>query len=211
MAILEKISDTELEKIQILGYYPGSFDPLHQGHMEVVEIILKEKLCDYIFIYCVNGKSSYKQRSDFVERTKICESHFGNRKEVLISYMSPVEVQQKLTYEKNGSAVSKFAKKITGIVGSDIAIRLEQKDKDKKLEKIRTQLQKDFMNGYIIKSKDFDSISCSTCLPAIDFIAALRNNDSADGIPHTICNRKVRAIIDTKQFRFISSSDIRRT
>lgn len=210
MAVLEIISDAELKKIHTLGYYPGSFDPLHQGHMEVIKIILKEKLCDYIFIYCVNGTGSYKQRSNFFERTKICESYFGSSENVLISYMSPVEIQQKLTYEKNGLAVSKFAKKITGIIGSDIATKLEEKSKNEKLEKIRIERQKDFMQGCIV-SDDVNSIFCSTCLPAIDFIVALRNNDSINEVSGAICDRKVRAVIDTKKFRFISSSRIKGT
>jgi len=208
MAVLEKISDIELGKIHTLGYFLGSFDPLHQGHIEVVEIILKEKLCDCVFVYCVNGQGTYKQRSDFIERTKMCEFHFGNRKNVLISYMNPIEIQKKLVYEKGGLSFPKFVKKITGIFGSDIAIKLERPNKDENLEKIRMQRQKDFMRGYIL-SDDSDSISCSICLPAADFIVALRNNNSSDEIPDTVCDRKVRAIINTNKHRFVSSSKIR--
>jgi hypothetical protein len=210
MAILEKIDDIKLQSISRLGYFLGSFDPLHLGHIEVVKIILNNNLCDAIFIYCVRGKSSYKKRSDFFSRTKLCEDFFGNQENVIVSYLTTKEIQQRFTIFQNGLGILKFEKmSITGIIGSDIAIALEHHNENEELEKARILRQKDFMRGYII-SDDSDSVSCSIALPASDFIVALRNDHAICYIPETICTRKVRAIVDMHRFRFISSSMLRK-
>jgi phosphopantetheine adenylyltransferase len=210
MILLEEIGDTQLSKISRLGYFLGSFDPLHNGHREVVNIVLDKKLCDAVFIYCVRGESSYKHRSDFFLRTKRCEEAFSGIKNTIVSYLSPIEIQQKLTICKHGRAKIKFdSLKISGIIGSDIAINLETENKNTKIEKIRLQRQKDYMEGIIIDNSSGDSVLCVTSLPASDFIVALRENHKQNDIAHTVCGREVRSIIDVEQHRYASSSRIR--
>jgi hypothetical protein len=209
MVLLEKISDEELSTVRNLGYFLGSFDPLHQGHIEVVNIVLNEGLCDRIFVYCVRGYSSYKQRSNFFERTSACAVDFEGMENVIMSYMMPTEIQQRLTYQENGLAKLKFDNlTITGIIGSDIAIGLECQSTNSEIEVARKSRQKDFMRGHIVQD-DSDSVSCSIALPATDFIVALRNNHEKNDVQGPICGRKVREIIDTKKFRSLSSSKIK--
>jgi hypothetical protein len=212
MMILEKISDNELAGIRNLGYFPGSFDPLHDGHVEVVNAVLSSGICDAVFVYCVNGSGSYKKRCDFFERTRVCERIFSNTNGVIISYMNSAEIQKKLTPPGNGLAVVKFdGMRLTGIVGSDIALGLELANPSREMENARQQRQRDFMRGIIVADTAgaADSLSCSTSLPADDFVVALRENHSVEDVPKRICGRKVRAIIDMREFRFFSSSKIK--
>ena len=70
MFVLEKMNDNQLKSHRKWGFFLGSFDPIHEGHISVIEKILFENLCDYILVYCVNGCSSYKNRSDFWTRSQ---------------------------------------------------------------------------------------------------------------------------------------------
>lgn len=208
MTFLEKMTDKELLHIKKLGYFLGSFDPLHLGHIEVIRIILNKKLCDAVLIYCVQGKSSWKRRSDFFQRTKFCESALCDIDNVILSYLPPKKVQQKLTIQKESKVKSKFSHHITGIIGADIACNLEFKNKNPSTEELRQARQNDFMQGIFLDTNFNDSIACSIMLPADDFIVALRKDYEIKDIPSVVCKRKVRAIIDTKEYRHLSSSEI---
>lgn len=211
MNILEEINDENLSKIKCLGYFLGSFDPIHNGHIRVVDLILKNNFCDSVMVYCVNGTGTYKNRSDFIERTDACASTFANRKNVIISYLKPYQIQKKCTIINGELAKIKYKNlKITSIIGSDIALGLEIKSEDKKLEKTRILRQFDYMRGHVvIDDKNYDSSVCATFLPATDIIVALRNNHQINDIPKTICGINVRAIIDTQDQRYIASSFIK--
>ncbi len=208
MTFLEKMTDEELLHIKKLGYFLGSFDPLHLGHIEVIQIILDQKLCDAVFVYCVQGESSWKQRSDFFQRTKFCESALGDTNNVILSYLPPQKVQQKLTIQEESKVKSKFSRYITGIIGADIACNLECKNENPSTEELRQARKNDFMQGIFLDVNFNDSIACSIMLPADDFIVALRKNYEIEDIPIIVCKRKVRAIIDTKEYRHLSSSEI---
>ena len=209
MTFLEKMTDEELLHIKKLGYFLGSFDPMHLGHIEVIRIILEKELCDAVFVYCVQGKSSWKQRSDFFQRTKYCESMLCNISNVILSYFPPQKVQQKLTI-KEGNKVNRKFSHITGIIGADIACNLEYKNNNPAIEALRRARQSDFMQGILLDEKFDDSIACSIALPATDFIIALRKDYKIEDIPSTVCKRKVNTIIDTKEYRYLSSSEIKR-
>jgi hypothetical protein len=200
MPILEKLSDEEMRRFNNIGYYLGSFDPLHSGHIELTKMILRERLCDAVLMYCVNGESSYKQRSCFEGRTRAIADVFNGQNSVLFSFLRPRELRQKLSENCVAS--------ITGIMGSDIALALEQVNPDPQLERIRQERQLDFMSGQIV-TDDVGSLSCSTALEAIDFIVGLRGNAAPEDIHETICGRNVRATLDMRHLRFISSTKIR--
>lgn len=209
MTLLEKMSDLELSQIKKFGYFLGSFDPLHKGHITVVDTILNNNICDVVMVYCVNGKSTYKQRSDFYLRTAACEKTFLQTPNVIISYMNPLQIQKKLTVNVGKFVKYKFDKmKISCIIGSDIVINLEFKNRNENLEAIRLKRQKDYMSGQVISDYS-DSLVCVTGLPADDFIVALRRNHKKNDIPTVICGRTVSSIIDTNKYRFVSSSLIR--
>lgn len=51
--VLEDIPNTELTKLladKTVGYYIGSFDPIHNGHEHVVKSVLDTDLVDYVLI-----------------------------------------------------------------------------------------------------------------------------------------------------------------
>ena len=176
MTFLEKMTDEELLHIKKLGYFLGSFDHLHLGHIEVIRIILDKKLCDAVFVYCVQGKSSWKQRSDFFQRTNFCESALGDINNVILSYLPPQKVQQLLTIQEGSKVKSKYSHHITGIIGADIACNLECKNENPSIEELRQARQNDFMQGIFLDANSNDSIACSIMLPVDDFIVALRKD-----------------------------------
>ncbi|MBR1735006.1 MAG: hypothetical protein IJ730_06130 [Alphaproteobacteria bacterium] len=204
------MTDEDIAQINNLGYFPGSFDPLHDGHIEVIKVILQKKLCDAVFVYCVHGKSSWKQRSDFYKRTEYCESNLASFDNVIISYLSVWEIQRRLTLKKRNSnhVISKKAH-ITGIIGADIACNLEYRNGNPLIEQKRLERQKDFMKGIFIDQVFEDSIACSIALPADDFIVALRENYKDIDIPDIVCGRPVHMIIDSGIYRGVSSSKIK--
>lgn len=211
MTFLEKMTDKDLAGIKNLGYFLGSFDPLHAGHIEVIRIILCKKLCDAVFVYCVQGESSWKLRSDFHCRTQLCESKLANAEGVILSYLSPFKIQKCLTVQADNSSyvTSKFSQ-MTAIIGADIACDLQYRSENPEIEKMRQQRQKDFMMGIPLSKSFHDSIACSIALPADNFIVALRENYDIADIPTSVCGRNVRAVIDTGAYRGISSSKIKR-
>ena len=204
MFILEKIGNDQLKFLGKLGFFLGSFDPIHEGHISVVEEIISENLCDYILVYCVNGRSSYKNRSDFQKRTALCEQKFSKFDNVIISYLSPFELQKKIGIIQNKIS------NITAILGSDIAIGLENVNPNPEIEKSRKFLQKNFMRGIKIDKNFDDSLACSIILSADNFIVALRENLEKNDIPSTICERNISHIIEIPATKEISSTKIRK-
>lgn len=209
MIFLENITDERLSHIKRLGYFLGSFDPLHLGHIETLKIILNRKFCDAVLVYCVRGKSSWKQRSNFFKRTRFCENALCEMEGIILSYLSPLKIQQKLTVRTKNTVKSKFFP-ITGIIGADIAYDLERENKNPAVEKLRQLRQKDFMRGVPLSADFNDSVSCSIAIPVDDFIVALREGYRYEDIPPNICGRKIRAIVDTNEYRGLSSSAIRK-
>lgn len=210
MTFLEKMPNNELKTIKRLGFFLGSFDPLHAGHIEVIKIVIEQKLCDSVLVYCVQGESDWKRRSSFAARTAVCEKVLNNIENVIISYMSPFELQQKLTVRENSRVKSRFSHRISAIIGADIACALEYKNGNPKIEEARIARQVDFMRGVPLSVEYKDSLACSIALPADDFVVALRDDYRADDVPTTICGRPVSALIDTHVYRNISSTKIRR-
>lgn len=202
MQILEEFIENRRQLSGRLGYFLGSFDPLHEGHVSVVRKIFSEQLCENILVYCVNGQGNYKNRSDFRLRTDCCARKFRNFENVIISYLSPHELQKKMMTLVD-------ALHISAIIGSDIVKSLYKISENYEIERSRQFLLKNYMSGLILPENFNDSIACAVAIPADDFIVALREDDKFENIPTKICGRSVRAIIDLSETRWISSSKIR--
>ena len=77
-----------------LGYYIGSFDPIHLGHQSVIEQALTSGYVDYVLIYPVPGGDPFKNRSDLAIRQKMIASVYQSHSKVLITNWSPIELQK---------------------------------------------------------------------------------------------------------------------
>ena len=67
-----------------LGYYIGSFDPIHLGHQYVIEEALKSEHVDYVLIYPVPGGDQFKNRTDLALRLKMIASVYQEHPRVLL-------------------------------------------------------------------------------------------------------------------------------
>ena len=178
MRILEEYIENQGQLRGRLGYFLGSFDPLHEGHISVVREIFSEQLCENILVYCVNGQGDYKNRSDFRLRTDYCAKKFRNFENVIVSYLSPRELQRKLIagMDENCTKTPRSLH-ISAIIGSDIVKNLYKISENPKIERSRQFLLKNYMQGLILPENFNDSIACAVAIPADDFIVALREDD----------------------------------
>jgi cytidyltransferase-like protein len=183
-----KLNQTIINKN--IGYYLGSFDPIHNGHENVIQNILDKKLCDLVIIYPAWGGDKYKNRTDINIRLEMLFSIFKNNKKVIVTKLNPQELQKNLI---NINA------KYIGIIGSDLAL---YGVKNKKA-------REEFMSGKKI-TKEFKEHTqgCIMALPVKSFIVAIRSGDSIKNLNNKIGNRKILAIVETK-FADISSTKIR--
>lgn len=99
--VLEKlIQDGTLEetlKNKRIGYYVGSFDPLHKGHEAVAQLPMKKGLCDLMIIYPAWGGDSYKNRIDVNLRHDMVFSVFQDHPRVIVTRLTPKDLQKVLT------------------------------------------------------------------------------------------------------------------
>ncbi|MBU4269746.1 hypothetical protein KJ644_02455 [Candidatus Dependentiae bacterium] len=173
-----------------VGYYLGSFDPIHKGHEAIVKTILDKKLCDYILIYPAWGGDDYKNRTDVKIRLKMLFSIFKNNKKVIVTKLNPLNLQKKLI---------KINTEYIGIIGSDLALS------GQKNEKARDE----FMSGAIVAQEyKKHTHGCIIALPVKSFVVTIRNGDNIENLNNKIGNRKIIAKIETK-FGDISSTKIR--
>jgi cytidyltransferase-like protein len=192
-----------------LGYYPGSFDPIHQGHMEVVTHSLK--YCDYTLVYPAPGRDSFKNRSSFGLRTKMLKVLYANHSKILITDLSPSQIQKALSKVRN--------LKVIGIIGSDTAL-----EKDLKTDLLKKKYRSIFMRGLSlqpgskINKHANTTVGALAALKADSFLVNIREQDSLKSLPTTTSQgktyrtlfdgRKIAAVISIKN-KLISSTQIR--
>jgi nicotinic acid mononucleotide adenylyltransferase len=182
-----------------IGYYIGSFDPLHLGHEAIVHTILNQNLCNYVLIYPAYGKDEYKQRSDVKLRFDMLFAAFASHQKIIVTKKSPIELQQALTKidaqakgPNNMPLVTSMLPNIeyTGIIGSDTAISTQQDPKKLSV----------FMRGVKIPEKYQEhTIGGIMALPVKDFIVGMRSGDE-EGIKklgNKFGDRPIKAVINT--------------
>lgn len=78
-----------------IGIYGGSFNPIHNAHVEIVKFILDKLQLDKIIIIPV-GKASHRDdvMVDGALRLKMCELAFENEENILVSN---IEIKRKKT------------------------------------------------------------------------------------------------------------------
>ncbi|MBA4118408.1 MAG: hypothetical protein C0514_05910 [Candidatus Puniceispirillum sp.] len=155
-----------------LGYYIGSFDPLHKGHEDFVTQSLKSGACDYVLITPAWGGDDYKDRTDVKARLEMLFKTYESHPRALVTRLTPGELQDLLTspiapVDKKKSAQPHLkGLRIVGMVGSDTALDVSQDPKKAKV----------FMKGVALAHKyRAHTLGSVMALPADAFVISRRN------------------------------------
>lgn len=187
-----------------IGYYHGSFDPLHKGHEKIVEMVLKQHLCDYIIVYPAWGNDHFKKRLDLSLRLQMLFSVYIDHPNVVVTRLSPKELQMALMKEApiKGKVESKFGNvTYVGIIGSDVALEMVQPENSYRLSY--------FLNGDAIpETLKEHTVGGFFVVPAQSFIIALRKGDQLDFLKNRLGDRPILSILYTP-FLDVSSTHVR--
>lgn len=95
--ILEDLSATgklpSLLAHKKIGYYLEYFDPVTVGHEQAIGEILKKRWCDYILVYPIRKHNDFVIRAPLSVRTQMLFAQFAKHPRVIVTALSPVEVQ----------------------------------------------------------------------------------------------------------------------
>lgn len=197
--LLEETHSSKLAGKKI-GYYTGSFDPLHNGHKRLVEEILQEGLVDYVIVSPVPGGDKYKNRSNFELRKEMLRAVFKKEPRVLLTDLFPSQMQDRLS-----PYFGKF--EVIGIVGSDFVLgHLSDPDKIHK-----DKVSQVFMRGLKILEKHAENTTGAImALPATSFIVSLRNEDDLTSLNGMFEDRAIRAFVRLEYpYSHLSSTQVR--
>ncbi|MGL5784565.1 MAG: hypothetical protein ACRCYZ_03765 [Alphaproteobacteria bacterium] len=177
-----------------VGYYVGSFDPIHKGHEEVVQIILSENLCDYVIVYPSWGGDSYKQRANIKLRLGMLFDLFKDHPRIIVTRYSPQKLQTTLLAPKFEGI------EFVGVIGSDVALWLAS-------EKASSRA---FMSGVTITPEhENHTWGGAIALPVNSFIVSMRAGDDLSALQGTLGGRKIAKTITLKKYGAISSALIK--
>ena len=183
-----------------IGYYIGSFDPLHLGHQNFCETLVNEGHVDYVLIYPVPGGDDFKNRSDLKLRQKMIASIFESHPRVLFTYWTPIELQNKF---KNVTGKVQ----IVGIIGSDI-IKERFYGPNESMSKEYHEI---YMRGIPLPEKHYyDTLGARMSLKAEYFCVALRGDDDLSFLNGKLGDREMKSFPLKPPFKYLSSSKVRK-
>jgi len=188
-----------------IGYYIGSFDPLHKGHENVINLILKRRICDYILIYPSWGNDSFKSRTNLELRLQMIFKLYESHKKILVTKLPPYLLQKELTLlnpETHNRIPKPPGARFIGILGSDVALNL----------KSDLPAAKKFMSGLTISRKyKFHTWGGCIALPVDSFIVYLRGEDKPSVVQSSIAQKPVTILQDSTKKVSISSTFLKET
>lgn len=197
LVLEDLIKQGQLEKTlshQRVGYYIGSFDPLHKGHERVAGLCLEKGLCDYVIIYPSWGGDQFKKRIDVQRRLDMLFSVFEKHPNVIVTRFTPKELQDVLT--KPAVTKVSFVKpafegmSFIGIVGSDTALAVAGSK-----EALST-----FMAGRRLTEMHYEyTLGGCMALPVDSFIVAMRQGDELSPLKNKIGQKKIIAVVDIEK------------
>lgn len=198
----------ETLKNKRIGYYVGSFDPLHKGHEAVAQMPMQKGLCDLVIIYPAWGGDSYKNRIDVSLRHDMVFSIFQDHPTVIVTRLTPKDLQEALTIPDLSKVKDKPVVKpafegmeFIGVIGSDTALWLEPNEKAFSA----------FMTGIQIPKKyQTHTLGGLMALPAESFIVALREGDDLGPLKGKIRDREILAVIESEHERTLSSTAVKK-
>lgn len=186
-----------------VGYYIGSFDPIHKGHEEVAKTVLSKELCDYVIIYPSWGGDSYKQRASVELRLDMLFALFKDHPRIIVTRYPPQELQSALTKVISKEIVAPKFKglEFIGIIGSDTALKLNPNQPSSIA----------FMSGDIISAKH-ENHTWGGCiaLPVSSFIVSMRDGDDITGLNKMTGGKPIINVLKLKKHDNISSTLIKK-
>lgn len=199
--VLEDLEDLETTlHAKTVGYFVGSFDPLHKAHEAIVEEALKANLCDMVLIHPVWGKDGYKVRTHIDTRLDMLFSVYKNHPKVIVSRLTPLELQNSLTAPSSETHMAPKFCTFVGIVGADTALYLAPNPDTAKV----------YMTGLKIGPEHAEHTwgSCMA-LPVQRFIVALRQASDITALNGSIQGRPIAAMINIQESASYSSTKIK--
>jgi cytidyltransferase-like protein len=179
---------TELLSHRKIGYYIGSFDPLHFGHQDTIQVSLDKGLVDYVIVYPNWGGDNYKQRLPIEQRLKMVFAAYKDDPRVIVSALPPQEMQKHL----------KIPAEFIGIMGTDTAFKLAIPMEDQQQDRERIKHLNIFMKGVQVPDKYAKhSIGGIMAIPVESFIVAIREEDDVSPLEEMIGDRPILATITT--------------
>jgi nicotinic acid mononucleotide adenylyltransferase len=210
LVLEDLVKDGKLEPTlsqQKIGYYIGSFDPLHRGHEALVSQILEQNCCNYVLIYPAWGGDEYKNRTDVQIRLEMLFATFANHPKVMVTKLAPGALQNILMEPAEELIAGKPSVKTTfpgaeyiGIIGSDTALETSRDPKKLSI----------FMQGIQIPEKYKEhTIGGIIAIPVKSFIVGLRAGDSIDSLKGVFSDRPIVRAIATDCLN-LSSTKVRK-
>jgi nicotinic acid mononucleotide adenylyltransferase len=191
-----------------VGYYVGSFDPLHLGHEDVANLPIQNGLCDYVLIYPAWGGDNYKKRVGINLRHDMVFSAFADHPKVIVTRLSPQDMQRYLTkpsaqQSPEGKPMIEVAipgLEFIGIVGSDTALAIS-----------KPEAARPFLTGLQVPEKYHNStLGGLMALPAKTFIVAMRTGDDISSLNNSIIDRPIIAVIQSEKEQSLSSTRVKK-
>lgn len=210
--VLEDIekSETLISTFQAkrIGYYIGSFDPLHKGHEAIARQVIDEGYCDYVIIVPAWGTTDQnKSRSNTELRLDMLFASFADDPHIIVTRKNPLQLQQALTEDApERTVLGKSTVKtiipdarFVGVVGSDVVIETAKSERKCAV----------FMEGIKIGNSHKDtSVGTALALPVEEFIVSVRDEDDLLPFEGKFCNRPIIKEIRTP-FHDLSATRIR--
>lgn len=210
--VLENLLSTSDEakvffKNKKIGYYIGSFDPVHRSHEAVVFNVLSQALCDYVLIYPTWGGDDYKKNKMSVQdRLRLLFLIFKDHPQVIVTSKNPKQLQDFFFSQEIASVLTKDS--FIGILGEDNALGLGKACADPLCEQLRRDHLAIYMRGLPIPSQyECHSLGSIMALPVESFVVNLRTRQNLDELDGAIGDRKIIAFTKAEQR---SSSEIKK-
>ncbi|MGN6671347.1 MAG: nicotinate-nicotinamide nucleotide adenylyltransferase [Candidatus Nucleicultricaceae bacterium] len=191
-----------------VGYYIGSFDPLHKGHESVAHQIVDTGLCDYVLVVPAwSTADQYKNRSAIEHRLDMLFAAFEANPKIIVTRKNPKQIQQALTeadpmrtiHEKATVKASIPGITFVGIIGSDVVMSTNADERKRSV----------FMEGVKISKAHKDtSVGTVMALPVKEFIVSMREGDDLSTLGGKLGDRPIIEEIKTP-FKDLSSTKIR--
>lgn len=192
--VLDHTVEIDMFKGKHIGFYLGSFDPIHNGHQKFIKEVLDNELVDFVLLYAAPGSDWGKNRTDMDHRFRMLKGLYESHESVFITEFTPWELQQYFMPHIE-------ALHFTGMIGSDTMFNLvNPSEKFSKYSKL-------FMRGVPLPERHRNDPAGAILALSVDsFIIGLRYGAEPSEQPVQLEERSVIGYVETG---YISSSLIR--